>query len=135
MMVVWLTIYIGQKPPKFDDVMSGQPLKFDIEGNLWVVTWLDGRIWTEINVLTSILICLGSRIWIETLCRPEILLYVSDFNQLGWNTENGTEFLKCNLKLARTTKFLLGWNSYIIMIQLMLPAGCPFYCEWKKISF
>ena len=42
----------------------------------WTVnlTWLDGRIWTEISVLTSNLIWLGGRIWIETLCRPEILL-------------------------------------------------------------
>ena len=47
-----------------------------IEGYLWTVTWLDGRIWTEINVLTSNLIWLGGRIWIETLYRPEILLYV-----------------------------------------------------------
>ena len=37
---------------------------------------MDGRIWTEINVLTSNLIWLGGRIWIETLCRPEILLYI-----------------------------------------------------------
>ena len=46
-----------------------------LEGYLWMVTWLDGRIWTKINVLTSNLIWLGGRIWIETLCRPEILLY------------------------------------------------------------
>ena len=48
-----------------------------IEGYLWVVTWLDYRIWTEINVLTSNLIWLGSRIWIETLCRTEILHYLA----------------------------------------------------------
>ena len=41
-----------------------------------MVTWLDGRIWTGINVLTSNLIWLGGRIWIETLCRPEILLFI-----------------------------------------------------------
>ena len=50
-----------------------------VEGYLWTVTWLDGRIWTEINVLTSNLIWLGGRIWIEILCRPEILLYVPVF--------------------------------------------------------
>ena len=48
----------------------------DIEGYLWMVTWLGGRIWTEINVLTSNLIWLDGRFWIETLCRPKILLYV-----------------------------------------------------------
>ena len=42
---------------------------------LWTITWLNGRIWTEINVLTSNLIWFGGRIWIETLCRPKILLY------------------------------------------------------------
>ena len=30
-----------------------------IEGYHWMVTWLDGRIWTEINVLTSNLILLA----------------------------------------------------------------------------
>ena len=35
-----------------------------IEGYLWTVTWLDGRIWTEINILTSNLIIFGSGIWI-----------------------------------------------------------------------
>ena len=46
----------------------------EIEGYLYNVTWLDGRIWSEINVLTFNLIRLGGRFWIETLCRPEILL-------------------------------------------------------------
>ena len=46
-----------------------------IEGYLWRVTWLDGRIWTDINVLTSYPISLSSSIWIQTLCRCEILLF------------------------------------------------------------
>ena len=43
-----------------------------LEGYLWTVIWLDGKIWTEVSVLTSDLIWLGGRV--ETLCRPEILL-------------------------------------------------------------
>ena len=54
--------------------MEGQVCEM-LEGYLWTVTWLDGRIWTEINVLTYNLIWLGGKIWIETLYRPEILLY------------------------------------------------------------
>ena len=55
-----------------------KPLKiFDqaLEGYLWMVSWLDGRIWTEIKVLTSNLTWLGGRIWTETLCCPKILVY------------------------------------------------------------
>ena len=48
-----------------------------IVGYLWWVSCLDCRNWTEINVLTSNLICLGGRIWIETLCHPQILLSLS----------------------------------------------------------
>ena len=44
---------------------------------------MDGRIWTEINDATSNLIWLGSRIWIETLCRPEILLYLPRIFKYG----------------------------------------------------
>ena len=41
-------------------------LSHNIERYLWTVTWLDGRIWTEFNVLPSNLIWLGGRIWNPT---------------------------------------------------------------------
>ena len=43
---------------------------------------------------------------------------VSDFNRLGWNTENGTDFLECNLKLAITTKFRT-WSCCILLNILL----------------
>ena len=46
-----------------------------IEGYLWMVSWLDGRIWTEINVLTSNLKWLGVNVWTETQFRHKILVY------------------------------------------------------------
>ena len=46
-----------------------------IEGYLWMVSWLDGRIWTEINVLTSIMNWLGVNVWTETQFRHKILVY------------------------------------------------------------
>ena len=45
-----------------------------IDNYLWMVTWLDSRIWTEINVLTSNLIWLSSDCWAKHyVCSPKIL--------------------------------------------------------------
>ena len=53
-----------------------------IEGYLWMVSWLDGRIWTEINVLTSIMNWLGVNVWTETQFRHKILVYKSGRSKL-----------------------------------------------------
>ena len=46
MMVVWLTMYIGQQPPKFDDVISEQPLHYGVVffHVSWCVQWPQHRI-------------------------------------------------------------------------------------------
>ena len=45
---------------------------------------------------------------------------LSGYSPVGWYTKLRPDFLKCNLKLASTTKFHLVWTSYIIIKQLIL---------------
>ena len=50
-------------------------ISIPIEGNLWVAIVLGGKIWTEINVLTSNLTWLGCLLLDETHRYPKISLY------------------------------------------------------------
>ena len=57
--------------------------KILIEGYLWVA--VGGRIWREINILTSNLTWLDCRIWTETLCCPKILVHGKNISNICWN--------------------------------------------------
>ena len=39
----------------------------ELEGYLWTVTWLDARIWTEINILTCQLVLLGDSLLMKSM--------------------------------------------------------------------
>ena len=56
-------------------VISDSTVFWEVKGNLWTVTSLDGRIWTEINVWNSNLIWLGSRINWHTMPPWDIALF------------------------------------------------------------